>query len=145
MTNYYDPVLWQGRMPNDVTVVTEVTDGNFYSIGASRTISFPWGIDQNQQALITAMHETFWQRQQFSIRAWASLEPGGDSITKIPFASQSSISLSGAPATWLFYPSTMLPQGSAGIIHTVPAAQCLWFNLKNACNEDNRCFFTIVI
>ncbi|CAB4122444.1 hypothetical protein UFOVP29_22 [uncultured Caudovirales phage] len=143
MTNYYNPLLWQGRIRTGITVMDTLDPDNYYAISRSATISFPWGIDPDQQALITAMHQSFWQRQQWSIKAWASLEPGGISLTQQPFPSENVISLNGAPATWLFYPDGSQPQGRAAITRNVPANTCLWFNLENVCNEDNRVFWQI--
>lgn len=114
---------------------------NYYAINRSATICFPWAIEPGQQVMITGMHQSFWQRQQWSIRAWASAEPGGISLTQQPFPSENVVSLNGAPSTWLFYDGDIEPQGRAAIMRSVPVNTCLWFNLENVCNEDNRVFW----
>ena len=140
MTNYYNPALWQGRIRAGITVVDTLNEENYYALPQLGTICFPWGIDTNQQVLITGMHQSFWQRQQWSVRAWASAEPGGISLTQQPYPSENVVSLNGAPSTWLFYPDGYTPVARAAVKRSVPVGTCLWFNLENVCNEDNRVF-----
>ena len=141
MTNYYNPALWQGRIRTGITIIDTLNEENYYALPQLGTISFPWGIEPGQQVLITGMHQSFWQRQQWSIRAWASAEPGGISLTQQPFPSENVVSLNGAPSTWLFYDGDIGHQGRAAIMRSVPVNTCLWFNLENVCNEDNRVFW----
>lgn len=143
MTDFYNPLVWQGRIRTGITVIDTIDSDNYYAVARGATISFPWGIDSTQQALITAMHQSFWQRQQLSIRAWASAEPGGISLTQQPWPSENVVTLNGAPSTWLFYPQELATTGQAAIVRGVPVNTCLWFNLENVCNEDNRAFWQI--
>jgi hypothetical protein len=143
MTNFYNPLVWQGRIRTGITVIDTLDPDNYYAINRSATISFPWGIDPDQQAVITGMHQSYWQRQQWSIKAWASAEPGGISLTQQPYPSETVISLTGAPSTWLFHADGTTPVGTAAIVRGVPVNTCLWFNLENVCNQDNRLFWQI--
>jgi len=143
MTNFYDPLLWSA--PSGVTIVQETDPEHFYTLQPNETLSMPWGITDTQFAHITATHQSFWQRQQFTVRAWPSLIPNGNSIIGAPYASQSSLSLQGSPITWDLFPVNITNIKCGIVNHWVPTNVCLWFNLRNVAGSDNRAFCHIKI
>ena len=145
MTDFYDPILWVNRVPQGVSVVTTTNPDGYYQIAASQTIAFPWGITGGEKAVITALHQQYWQRQQLSVRAWPSLLPGGSSLQHQPFVSLFSLNLSNTYLTWCLYPPLDTPITTASVNQWAPVNQCLWFNIQNLCNQDNNIYCDIAI
>jgi len=145
MTDFYNPVLWQQRVPQGVTVIAETNPDGYYQIPASQSIAFPWGITGSQKIIITALHQQYWQRQQLSVRAWPSLLPGGSALQNQPFSTLFSLNLSNTYTTWCLYPAGAVPVTTATVNQWAPVNECLWFNIQNLCNEDNNVYCNLAV
>lgn len=139
MNNYYT-----GQLPQGSIIVRELTKEHTYTLPASKTLCFPFKIQDNYQQVVIDAADTTPFESAFipGTRAWASKEAAGISITASPYQSQSSPRLYPNGIRWNFWIPEMNGRTlePSEINHIVQPNVYYWMNIQNLQNRQSYFF-----
>lgn len=135
MTVY--PSVWP--LPYGVSIRTDYSEEHNYAIPRSQTQCWPVKLNEFQQVQIMAVHNTYTQNQQKTIRAWLSVDPNGRNILPAPYGANLNIHLGLIGNSWCFHVINMdqLQVLPADVTYTIDPDRQYYFNLQNVENKDN--------
>jgi hypothetical protein len=135
MTVY--PSVWP--LPYGISIRSDYSEEHNYAIPRSQTQCWPVKLNDFQQVQIMAVHNTYVQNQQKTIRAWLSVDPNGRNILPSIYGASLNIHLGLIGNSWCFHTvdieqSQILP---ADVKYIIDPNQQYYFNLQNVENKDN--------
>jgi hypothetical protein len=135
MTLY--PSVWP--LPYGISIRTDYEEQHNYAIPRSQTQCWPVKLDDFQQVLITAVHNTYVQNQQNTLRAWLSIDPNGSNVLPAAYGVNLNIHLGLIGNSWCFHivnidNAHVLP---ANVTYIIEQTKQYYFNVQNVENKDN--------
>lgn len=90
-------------LPYGVNLVTELSSDNSYALARSQIAVFPFELNLYEALRVDASHSTQFRNQAGTIRAWASNQPNGSSISGQSNQNLARVNLIGEGFSWLLY------------------------------------------
>src|SRR6266702_3195170 len=98
-------IYYSGNLPQTASIIPDLNANHTYCLPKSKILCFPFMMKANYYQVIIDMADTTPFESSFipGARAWPSIEPAGQSITKTPNSLESSINLMPNGHTWNFW------------------------------------------